>query len=160
MVVSYNYLTIDTVVNHVDDSGRRSGVRKVPDVKENDETQKEINHDASHGEENKSLVKGVTCSEPGVLLANVFVTVTSNIRYLCSFDVIFYIVPYLNPLPDYPVRSKERLAEERREPLGVGTRQEMDFQTKEGLQVLQGVNRKEEKPEEYPLMHTAAKEGM
>ena len=76
MVVSYNYLTIDTVVNHVDDSGRRSGVRKFPDVKENDETQKEISHDASHDEENKSLVKGVTRSEPGVLLANVFVTVT------------------------------------------------------------------------------------
>ena len=84
MVVSYNYLTIDTVVNHIDDSGRRNGVRTFPDVKENDETQKEINHDASHGEENKSLVKGVTHSEPGVLVANVFVTVTRTTRSLCS----------------------------------------------------------------------------
>ena len=53
-------------------------------MKENDETQKEINHDASHGEENKSLVKEVTQSEPGVLVANVFVTVTSTIGSLCS----------------------------------------------------------------------------
>ena len=36
----------------------------------------------------------------------------------------------------------------------------MDFQTKEGLQVLQETKRKEQKPEEYPLMHTAAKEGV
>lgn len=68
MVVSY---LVDTVVNHVDDSGRRNGVRKFVDVKEKDKTQREINCDASHGEENKSLVKRVTQSESGVLLANV-----------------------------------------------------------------------------------------
>ena len=55
------------------------------------------------------------------------------------------------------MRSKEKLAGERREAHGVGTRQEMDFQTKEGLQVLQGVNREKERPKEYRLMHTAAK---
>ena len=67
------------------------------------------------------------------------------------------------------MRSEERLAGERsermsvgerREPLDVVTEQEMNLQRKEGLQVLQEMNRKEERPEEYPLMHTAATGGV
>ena len=44
---------------------------------------------------------------------------------------------------DGPMRSEERLAGERKEPLDRGTMQEMGLQTKEGLQVLK---RKEERP--------------
>ena len=70
---------------------------------------------------------------------------------------------------DCPKGSEERLAGERsekmsvgerREPLDVVTKQEMYLQTKEGLQVIQETKRKEERPEEYPLVHTAAKEGV
>ena len=56
-------------------------------------------------------------------------------------------------------RSESTLAGYRREPLDVWTKQEMDLQTKEGLQVLQEMNRKEEMSEEYLLMHTAATRG-
>jgi len=63
--------------------------------------------------------------------------------------------------------SEERLAGERSERMSVGERREpldvvtkMDLQRKEGLQVLQEMNRKEERPEEYPLMHTAAAGGV
>ena len=67
------------------------------------------------------------------------------------------------------MRSEERLAGERsermsvgerREPLDVVIRQEIDLQRKEELQVVQEMNRKEERPEEYPLMHTAATRGV
>ena len=52
-------------------------------------------------------------------------------------------------------------AGERREPLDVGTKQEMYLQTKERLQVIiQETKRKEERPEECPLIHTVAKGGV
>ena len=69
------------------------------------------------------------------------------------------------------MRSEERLAGEKserksrkpegKEPLGddVGTEQEMDSQTKEGLQALQETKWKEESPDDCPLMHTAATRG-
>ena len=57
-------------------------------------------------------------------------------------------------------KSKEEIPEERGEPLDAGTNQEMDSQTKGELQVLQEMNKKEERPEEYPLMHTAATRGV
>ena len=53
--------------------------------------------------------------------------------------------------------SERKLAGERREPLDRGIKQELDLQTKEGLQVLK---MKEELPEEYPLVHTAATRGV
>ena len=53
--------------------------------------------------------------------------------------------------------SERKLAGERREPLDRGTKQQLDLQTKEGLQVLK---MKEELPEEYPLVHTAATRGV
>ena len=65
--------------------------------------------------------------------------------------------------------SEERLAGERsernsvadgRKPLVIGTEQEMDSPTKEELQALQKAKRKEESPDNCPLMHTAAKEGV
>jgi len=58
------------------------------------------------------------------------------------------------------VRNEERFARERRKPLHLGANQEMDLQPKEGLQVLQGNSRKEQRPEEYPQMHTAAARGV
>lgn len=58
------------------------------------------------------------------------------------------------------MRSGEGLAGERREPFGVGMKEEIDFQTKEGLQVFQGMNKKEERPEDNALIHTAATEGV
>ena len=61
--------------------------------------------------------------------------------------------------------GKERISKsagEKREPLDLGAHQEIDSQTKEGLQVhvVQEMNRKEERPEKYPLMHTAATRGV
>ena len=58
-------------------------------------------------------------------------------------------------------RSERKLVAEGKEPLGndVGTEQEMDSQTKEGLQALQETKRKEESPDDCPLMHTAATRG-
>ena len=67
--------------------------------------------------------------------------------------------------------SEERPAEERRErisksagekrePLDLGAHQEIDSQTKEGLQVVQEMKRKEERPEECPLIHTVATRGV
>ena len=55
------------------------------------------------------------------------------------------------------MRSKERLAGKKRE---AGTKEEMNSQTKERLQVPQEMNRREERPEEYSLMHTAATRGV
>ena len=72
---------------------------------------------------------------------------------------------------DDSMRSEERLAGEKserksrkpegKEPLGddVGTEQEMDSQTKEGLQALQETKWREESPDDCPLMHTAATRG-
>ena len=57
-------------------------------------------------------------------------------------------------------RSDRMSVGERREPLDVVIRQEVDLQRKEELQVVQEMNRKEERPEEYPLMHTAATGGV
>ena len=57
-------------------------------------------------------------------------------------------------------RSDRMSVGERREPLDVVIRQEIDLQRKEELQVVQEMNRKEERPEEYPLMHTAATRGV
>ena len=62
------------------------------------------------------------------------------------------------------MRSGERLAGERREgkltgekgePLDMWVKQEIVLQTEEGLQELQGMQKKEERPDEYPLLHTA-----
>jgi len=60
-------------------------------------------------------------------------------------------------------RSERMSVGERREPLDVVTELEMnlqELQRKEGLQVFQEMNRKEERPGEYPLMHTAATRGV
>ena len=57
-------------------------------------------------------------------------------------------------------RVEEKLTGERGELLDIGAKQEMDLQTEEGLQELQGMKRKEELPEEYPLMHTASTRGV
>ena len=53
------------------------------------------------------------------------------------------------------MRSEERLARERREPFDRGT-----MQAKEGLQVLQEMNREEERPKESQVLHTAATRGV
>ena len=57
-------------------------------------------------------------------------------------------------------RSERKSAAEGREPLDLGTELETDSQRKEGLQALQKAKRKEESPDDCPLMHTAAKEGV
>ena len=57
-------------------------------------------------------------------------------------------------------RSERKLVAEGREPLDVGTEQEMASQTKEGLQALEETKRKEERPDNCPLMHTAAMRGV
>ena len=56
-------------------------------------------------------------------------------------------------------RSERKSAADGREPLGsdVGTEQEKESPTKEGLQALE---RKEESPDDCPLMHTAATRGV
>ena len=61
---------------------------------------------------------------------------------------------------DGPMRSEERLAGERGELLDRGKMQEMDLQTKEGLQVLQEMNREKKRPKGSPVMHTAATRGV
>jgi len=53
------------------------------------------------------------------------------------------------------VRNEEKFAKERGKPLDLEANQEMDLQTKDGLQVLQGNSRKE-----YPQMHTAVARGV
>jgi len=58
------------------------------------------------------------------------------------------------------VRNEEKFAKKRGKPLDIEANQEMDLQTKEGLQVLQGNSRKERMQEEYPQMHTAAARGV
>ena len=58
------------------------------------------------------------------------------------------------------MRNEGKSARERGKPLDLEANQEMDLQTKEGLQVLQGNGRKEERPEEYPLMPTVATRGV
>ena len=45
-------------------------------------------------------------------------------------------------------------------PLDTGAKQETDLQAKEEMQVPQKMNRKDRRPEEYPLMHTAATSGV
>ena len=49
-----------------------------------------------------------------------------------------------------------------REPLGndIGTEQETESPTKEGLQALEETKRKEESQDDCPLMHTAATRGV
>ena len=91
---------------------------------------------------------------------------------MCSFHG-FPILCLINwsylTVSDCPKGSEERVAgersermsvRERRELLDVVTRQEIDLQRKEGLQVLQEMNRKREMPGEHPLMHTAATIGV
>lgn len=51
---------------------RKNGVQGLPDTKEMHGTQKEMGHDAPHGKANMSLMKGLTHSESGMILANVF----------------------------------------------------------------------------------------
>ena len=57
-------------------------------------------------------------------------------------------------------RSERKSVTEGREPLVIGTKQEMDSQTKEKLQALQEAKWKEEIPDDCPLMHTAATRGV
>lgn len=58
------------------------------------------------------------------------------------------------------MRSERNVAGERRKPLDVGTKQEIKLETKQELQVLQEMNRKEARQEEYPLMPTSPTRGM
>ena len=64
------------------------------------------------------------------------------------------------------MRSEEKLAGEKAERKLTGerrdrgTKQEMDLQAREGLQVLQEMSRKEERPKAYPVMYTAATRGV
>ena len=62
---------LDTIVNHVHvvDSWRRNGEEQFPDVKEKDETWREMNGDTPREKASISLVKGLTHSGSGVLLA-------------------------------------------------------------------------------------------
>ena len=57
-------------------------------------------------------------------------------------------------------RREGKLTRERGELLDVGVKQEIDLQTEEGLQELQDMKRKEERPDEYPLMHAAVTRGV
>lgn len=54
-------------------------------------------------------------------------------------------------------KSERRLAGETRQPLDRRTKQE---KTKEGLQGVQKMSRKVERPEEYPVMHNSATRGV
>ena len=57
-------------------------------------------------------------------------------------------------------RSERKLVAERTELLELGTEQEMASQTKEGLKAQEETKRKEERPDNCPLMHTAATRGV
>ena len=139
-----------TVIIYVDDSETKNEVQTFQDMKKKDETLGEMNHGASHRQENKLLVKGLTHSGSGVLCV--------ALVFSLYFDLIDHISNLL--LSDCSVKNEEKLAKERGKTLDLEANQEMDLQRKEGLQVLQEMNRKEERPEEYPLMHTAATRGV
>ena len=59
-------------------------------------------------------------------------------------------------------RSERKSVADGREPLGndVGTEQETESPTKEGLQALEETKKKEESLDNCPLMHTAATRGV
>ena len=110
-----------------------------------------------------------------MLLANVCITVANATRSPCIallFSPYFISIDNTSHLlhhADCPKGNKERLtgersegrlAEERGEPLDIGIKQEMDLQTKDELQVHQRMKKKEERPEEYPLMYIAATRGV
>ena len=71
---------LHTVADHVEDTERKSGVQESPNVKENDETLGEVNHNhIPHGKENMSVVKEPTHSKSGVLQkAIIYVTITNS----------------------------------------------------------------------------------
>ena len=72
------YLTPDDHVNHVAASKGKNGVQVFPDMKEKD-------HNTSHREENKLLVKGFTQCESGVPLISLS-QYTDTTLSLCSFS--------------------------------------------------------------------------